>query len=71
LAIKPSQWAEFVLRHNLYAIDVDQGRNCYSYRGFGHLARNYKNKGIVGQGRRIDYDEQINLSREESLIVFN
>ena len=25
-------------RRNPYAIDIDKGRNCYAYRGFGHIA---------------------------------
>jgi len=32
------QYIEFVLRQNLYTIEVDQRRNCYSYWSFGHLA---------------------------------
>jgi len=32
-------------QHNPYAMDIDKGnRNCYNCRGFGHLARNYRNK---------------------------
>ena len=31
------------MRRNPYVMDIDKGRNCYSYRGFGHLARNYRN----------------------------
>ena len=33
-------------------------RNCYDYGGFGHLARNYRNrgtKGRTGEGRRLEY----------------
>jgi len=33
-------------------------RNCYSCGGFGHLARNYKNKRIenrIGEERRLEY----------------
>jgi len=33
--------------HNLYTVDVDRERNCYSCGGFGHLVRNYKNQKIV------------------------
>ena len=28
------------VQYNLYAIEVDRRRNCYSYGGFGHLAWN-------------------------------
>jgi len=33
-------------------------RNCYSCGGFGHLARNYRNRRIenrIGEGRRLEY----------------
>jgi len=33
-------------------------RNCYDCGGFGHLARNYRNrgkKGRTGEGRRLEY----------------
>jgi len=28
------------IRRNLYIINIDRGRNCYSYRGFGYLMQN-------------------------------
>ena len=28
--------------HNLYIMDIDRERNCYSCRGFGHLIWNCK-----------------------------
>lgn len=28
----------FVLRQNLYTMEMDQRSNCYSYWSFGHLA---------------------------------
>jgi len=37
----PNQRVGFV-QHNLYAIDVDKERNCYSCGGFDHLVWNYK-----------------------------
>jgi len=44
---------------NPYAIDVDQeSRNCYSCRGFGHLARNCRNREIenrIGEEKRLEY----------------
>jgi len=33
-------------------------RNCYSCGGFGHLARNYRNRRTenrIGEGRRLEY----------------
>jgi len=55
---------------------MDRRRNCYSCRGFGHLARNYKNRGKIGQEKKIEYGDnsnnrQRNLNKEENLIVFN
>ena len=26
------------LRRDSYTMEVDRGRNCYTYRGFGHMA---------------------------------
>ena len=31
-------------RRNLFAMEVDCGRNCYACRGFGHMARNCRNR---------------------------
>jgi len=45
-------------RRDPYVMNVDRGRNCYNCGGFGHLARNYRNKGIgnrIGEGRRLEY----------------
>ena len=53
VVINPNQWAGFTSRQDPYAIDVNRGRNCYSYGGFGHLVRNCKNKGIIEQGRKL------------------
>ena len=62
-------------RHDLYAIDVDQERNCYSCEGFKHLARNCRDWRMVGQEKRIKYEDNCNtrdnLKEEESLIVLN
>jgi len=38
-------------------------RNCYSYGGFGHLARNCRNRGIgerIGLERRLEYGNKNN-----------
>jgi len=57
-------------------------RNCYNYRGFGHLVRHCRNREIgnrIGKERRLEYGEQgreeegkeqSNLNREGDLIVF-
>jgi len=66
-------------------MDVDrrENRNCYSYGGFRHLARNCRNKRIenrIEKGRRLEYRKQrreeeekgqSNLNEEGDLIVFN
>ena len=38
----------FMPKYDLYTMDVDQGRNCYSCEEFEHLARNCRNQKIVG-----------------------
>ena len=65
----PQQRTEFPQR-NPYTMDVDkrENRNCYACGGFGHLARNCRNKGI-GLNRRmeVDQDSNNNLNREGGL----
>jgi len=55
----PQQRVRFA-QQNLYAMEVDKSnRNCYSCGGFGHLARNCRNRGAenrIGKGRRLEYD---------------
>ena len=44
-------------RRDPFAMEVDRGRNCYACGGFGHIARNCRNRGRVmrkveiGRGR--------------------
>jgi len=85
--VHPNQRAGFA-QHNLYVIDIDQeNRNCYSYRRFGHLARNCRNRGTrnrIGKRRRLEYrqnngqrlmiegeNRQNNLNGDGDLIVLN
>ena len=44
-------------RRDLYAMEVDRGRNCYACRGFGHMACHCRNrrKGRLMEGRRVEY----------------
>jgi len=42
------QWAGFVPRYNLCAMEVNHSRNYYSCKGFRHLVRNCRNREIVG-----------------------
>ena len=32
------------MRRNSYAIEINKSGNCYSCGGFGHLAKNYRNR---------------------------
>jgi len=43
------------MRRDSYVIDVDHGKNCYSCGGFGHLARNCRNKERIEQEKRLEY----------------
>jgi len=54
--VTPQQRTGFPQR-NPYAIDMDrrENRNCYACRGFGHLVRNCRNRGM-GMNRRIEVD---------------
>jgi len=71
------------LRRNPYAMEIDQGRNCYACRGFGHMARHCRNRGQrarIAENRRVEYGggriEEImntsnNLKEEENLELLN
>jgi len=63
-------------------MEVDQGRNCYAYGGFGHMACHCRNRGRGRpiEGRRMEYSkEQIeeifdnanNLKEGENLELLN
>jgi len=63
-------------RRDPYAMEVDRGRNCYTCREFGHLARHCRNRGErVAEGRRMEYnggreglfEYENNLKGEENL----
>ena len=62
-----NQQAGFGPWYNLYVIKVDrENQNCYNYRGFGHLARNYRNRGTegrIGERRRLEYRNGNNRQR--------
>jgi len=77
------QGAGVPLRRDPFAMEVDWGRNCYAYRGFGHMAHNCRNRGIRGRiadNRRVEYGgdriEEIenflnNLKGDENLELLN
>jgi len=68
-------------RRDLYAMEVDRGRNCYACGGFGHMARHCRNRGRGRpmEGRRVEYSggriEEIfdsnNLKGGENLELLN
>ena len=41
-------------RQDLFAMEIDRGRNCYACRGFGHMACHCRNRGRTMQGRRVE-----------------
>jgi len=53
----PGQGMVVPSRRDLYVMEVDRGRNCYTYRGFEHIARHCRNRGgKVAEGRRLEYN---------------
>ena len=61
-----------MLRHSLYAINIDKRRNCYNCRGFGYIMRNCRNQRTVGQEKMISYRRNNdNLKENENLIVLD
>ena len=37
------QGVEIPLRRDLFAMEIDRGRNCFACGGFGHMARHCRN----------------------------
>ena len=69
-------------RWDPYAIEIDQGRNCYACGGFGHMACYCRNRGRGRpiEGRRVKYsggrieeifDNSNNLKGRENLELLN
>jgi len=55
-------------RRDLYAMEVDWGRNCYACGGFEHMARHCRNRGRVAKGRRVEFEgnyKYLNTLKEE------
>jgi len=54
---------------------VDRGNNCYNCGGFSYITKHCKSLGIVGQERRIKYENNCNtmdnLKEKEILVVEN
>ena len=65
--VHSQQRAGFAQR-KLYAMDVDRNnKNCYTCRGFGHLARHCRNKRI-GMNRGMKCEENSNLNGDGGLM---
>ena len=69
-------------RRDPYAMEIDRGRNCYTCRGFGHIACHCRNRGrerpmerkrVEYGGRRIEkiHDNTNNLKETENLELLN
>jgi len=62
-------------RRNPYAMEVDMGRNCYTYRRFGHMAHHCRNQRRVAEEKRLEYkgsyEHKNNLKEGENLGTLN
>jgi len=65
-------------RRDPFAMEVDHGQNCYACGGFGHMARNCRNRGRmmrrveIGGGKSKGNIEQIgHLKEVENLEALN
>ena len=65
---RPQQQGAGFPQRNSYTMDVDKRENwnCYVCGGFGHLARNCRNR-EMGMNRRMEVDQDSNLNGEEGL----
>ena len=48
-------------------MDRRENRNCYAYGGFGHLARNCRNREMTNRRMEVEQDNNSNLNREGGL----
>ena len=68
---EPGQGAGTPPRRDLYAMEVDRGRNCYACRGFGHMAHHCRNRRRITEERRVEfegnYEHWNTLKGEENL----
>ena len=68
--VRPQQQGVEFPQRNPYAMDVDrrENRNCYTCGGFGHLARNCRNRGMgINRRMEVDQDSNSNLNGEGGL----
>jgi len=55
------QQRERVVQRNLYAMEVNRGRNCYTCRGFRHITRHSRNRERrvrIRNSRRLEYGQR-------------
>ena len=52
-------------RRDPYTMEVDRGRNCYTYGGFRHMACHCRNRGRGMQGRRAEIGERFEGNIEQ------
>ena len=57
---KPEQGLGASLRRDPYTMEVDRGRDCYTCRGFGHIAYYCRNqrRERVAKKRRLKYERR-------------
>jgi len=67
--VNPQQRAGFPQR-NPYTMDVNrrENRNCYACGDFGHLARNYRNRGMRMNRRMEVEQDNSNLNEDGGLM---
>ena len=53
IMVNLNQQSEFVPKYDLYIIDVNRERSCYSCGSFEHLEKNCRNKEVVEKGRQL------------------
>ena len=67
----PEQGTGAPPRRDPYAMEVDRGWNCYACGEFGHMARHWRNRGRIAEGRWVEFEgnyEHLNtLKGEENL----
>jgi len=66
---RPQQQGAGFPQRNSYAMDVDrrENRNCYACGGFGHLARNCRNRMRMNRRMEVEQDSNNNLNGEGGL----
>ena len=71
--VRPQQQGTVFPPRNSYTMDVDRrmNRNCYAYGGFGHIAKNYRNRRVEMNKRMEIEQDNNNLNRDGGLVSPN